>query len=70
MPCTCEGFPPSPCAGDLIGSAEAAMKQIKDLEKALVQARKDNKTKDKRIKELEGDLATLKRTFSIMGNGG
>ncbi len=63
MPCSCDGYPPSPCYGDLIGSAEAAIKKIADLEKSLESCQSD---RSKLIKE----LLTLKEAFKIMGNGG
>ena len=62
MPCSSEGYPPSPCYGDLIGSAEAAMEKIKDLEKALIDCRNDRS-------ELIKELLASKEAFKIMGNG-
>lgn len=63
MPCSCEGYPPSPCYGDLIGCAEDAMKKIKQMEEAL-------RDSEERNHALERELSTLKEAFKIVGNGG
>ncbi len=63
MPCSCEGFPPSPCYGDLIGSAEDAIKKIRKLERELDECENNN---DK----LKEELKSLKKAFKILGSGG
>ncbi len=63
MPCSSEGYPPSYCYGDLIGTAQAAIDRIHELERELVKSDKDNK-------KLKQELHSLKEAFKIMGNGG
>lgn len=63
MPCSCEGWPPTPSYASLIDSAEDAMRQIKALQSAL------EENKEMR-KHLEDELLTLKKAFEIMGAGG
>ena len=63
MPCSCEGYPPSPCAGDLLGGAEAALQRIKDLESMLSRS-------ESKVAILRQELASVQEAFRIMGNGG
>lgn len=61
MPCSCEGYPPSPT--DLVTRAKEAVEKIEWLTKELNECHK-------REKELTEELDTLKKAFQLMGNGG
>ena len=60
MPCSCEGFPPSPT--DLVASSMEAVAKINRLEQELITCRKEKRT-------LEEEISILKKAFSMMGNG-
>lgn len=63
MPCSCDGYPPSPCYGDLLGSAEDALKKVHELEQQLSVCQHDKA-------KLAHELEQVKAAFKIMGNGG
>lgn len=60
MPCSSEGWPPSPVVQP--GSVECE-ERIKELEKKL-------KTTDKKNRKLEHELYVLKEAFKVMGATG
>lgn len=67
MPCSSQGFPPSPAdfteLGRAIQSIESAQQYMRELEKKLEKCRGKNKKLKKKIKQ-------LKAAIKIVGNGG
>lgn len=60
MPCSCEGFPPSPYVNP--GSIECE-ERIKELEKELKTSKRGNR-------KLEQELYVLKEAFKLLGATG